>query len=552
MISGTHRMKRLLISLVPWMAMTAAAQQDVARQAEVIYTNVGPAAAWRIGDECYVAPSVLTSWHWPFTIVDSTATIQAEGRTVRVPTKIVRELVLIPVHSLFEQLGGQCRWRTESDQMEVRGQVRMVSLQNGSLQIDSTLSSRPHVFSLTDPSRLVIDMRGMLISPLASSTLPPNVHASQYGPDTVRVVYESPNIPRIPSNIEDASRHFEIKTDFPVRPAQNTGSPDLVNPRDPATQPPVIGNQQPSSTGSSRGGNVAGSFSVSNETSRALTLSLSLGQPLSGSVKLRRVDPFDLDVVLPGVTFRGPTPQVDSPSIERVRTTEDDEGAVLHIRMTRPMGVVLSTGTRSIDLLFLKPSVGNAKLAGKTVVVDPGHGGGDTGARSPNHDVLEKDLTLSIGKLVADELAAQGASVIMTRKSDVFIPLKERPAIANRSGADFFVSVHINSNTQSESHSGTITFFHGHSPISQLLAECIEHEIGDVSGIPALGAWSDTRIYGSGFAVLRYSQMPAVLVETGFINSSVDRAKMCTQAFQEDVAKAIVRGIKVFLGDAKE
>jgi len=216
------------------------------------------------------------------------------------------------------------------------------------------------------------------------------------------------------------------------------------------------------------------------------------------------------------------------------------------------MGSEVTVLDRGIELMLTKPSSGGG-LAGKTIVVDAGHGGQDSGTHSPDHQVMEKTLTLLIAKCLADDLAEAGATVIMTRKTDVFIPLKERPAIANRNNADLFVSIHINSNMSANSRSGTTTYYHGHNPMGELLAQCVEHEIVRVSGLPGLGAASDLSVYkSSGFAVLRYSQMPAILVETGYLNCDLDRNKMCTPDFQVGVARAILKGLKVFFGDAKD
>jgi len=220
--------------------------------------------------------------------------------------------------------------------------------------------------------------------------------------------------------------------------------------------------------------------------------------------------------------------------------------------LDRPMGVEFVNSQREIMISLVKPKVGNGRLAGKVIVVDAGHGGNDVGARHAGKGVNEKDLTLAISKLLSAELTAQGASVIMTRKTDVFIPLGERSAIANRAQADLFVSVHINSNKVAESRAGGITFYHGKDKISQTLAECVQSEIKRLNQIPHIGVWSDTRIHKSGFAVLRNAKMPAILIETGFINHSKDLAKMTSSEFQNQFARAIVKGIRVYLGDAKE
>ncbi|MBI3722243.1 MAG: N-acetylmuramoyl-L-alanine amidase [Fimbriimonas ginsengisoli] len=200
---------------------------------------------------------------------------------------------------------------------------------------------------------------------------------------------------------------------------------------------------------------------------------------------------------------------------------------------------------------MFKPNIGNGRLAGRTVVVDAGHGGHDTGAKAPDGSLIEKLMTLEIAKLTAERLGEEGATVIMTRRTDEFIPLPDRSEVANRSGADFFLSIHINSNGQNTSSTGGITFIHEHDPTCQVLAECIQHEIALVSHLPSLGVWSDTKIYHSGFSVLRHAKVPAVLIEMGFLSNEYDRAVMATPQFKENAAKAIVAGLKVYLGDVK-
>lgn len=533
--------------------MTAAAQQDVPRQVEVLYSNVGPAEAWRVGDECYIAPSVLTSWHWPFTIKDADATIQAEGRTLKVPTKIVHERVLVPVRAIVEQLGATCRWHG-SDELDVLGEVRMIAIKGGALQVDSTISSKPHVFPLTDPSRLVVDLRGMILGARVSSQLPANVNASQLSADTVRIVYQADDVPKTLKNADDVTRHFVYNVDFSGHYRLREGTSENGGTDNEGVQPPnTTTPQTPPATSPATGQIGAKSPVLFGETSRSLTVAIPLSAPLTGTAPLRwrRVDLYTFELTLPGVHFTEPILKLDTESIEEVSLKEVVGASILRLQTSKPMGLELSTHDSTVELTFHKP-LGSGGLGGKTIVIDPGHGGQDTGARSPDHEINEKDLTLAISADLGEDLASEGATVIMTRNSDVFIPLKDRSAVANDNGADLFISIHINSNAIRESRSGTTTYYHGHDPTGQTLAECVEHEIAKVSGLPKLGVSSDTSRYRTGFAVLRYSKMPAILVETGYLNCTLDRTKMCDENFQIIVAKAIVKGVKVFLSNAKE
>jgi N-acetylmuramoyl-L-alanine amidase len=196
--------------------------------------------------------------------------------------------------------------------------------------------------------------------------------------------------------------------------------------------------------------------------------------------------------------------------------------------------------------------VGDGQLAGKVIVVDAGHGGHDSGTKALTDGLEEKAITLPIAKMLAADLAAQGATVIMTRQTDVFIPLQERAAIANRNHADLFLCVHINSNGRNTSTSGSITFYHNADPISSTLADCIERQLPAAGGIPGIGTWSDTKIYGIGFSVLRNIKMPGVLMELGFMNNANDRPKLVNKDAQQAMAAAIVKGVKVYLGQPSD
>jgi N-acetylmuramoyl-L-alanine amidase len=262
--------------------------------------------------------------------------------------------------------------------------------------------------------------------------------------------------------------------------------------------------------------------------------------------RIRRPDPSRIEIVFPNSTSRElPAPASDN--VTSVSFRQEGIDAIVTLDLERPLGAELSVAGSTLVLNLIRPAVGNGRLAGKIVVVDPGHGGHDTGATG--NGAREKDLTLAIATRTAESLAAEGATVIMTRKSDVFISLSERANIANRNRADLFVSIHINQTSASSSARGTITFYHGRNPIAQLLAECLQSEIKKTSELPSIGVWSDTRIYDSGFAVLRNTTMPGVLIECGFISNRNDVRRMIQSDFHQAISASIVRGLKVYLGD---
>lgn len=187
-------------------------------------------------------------------------------------------------------------------------------------------------------------------------------------------------------------------------------------------------------------------------------------------------------------------------------------------------------------------------LAGHRIVLDPGHGGSDSGARGHN-GLMEKTATLAISKNVADILRGSGAVVTMTRDSDkdVYGPmasdrdeLQARVDVGNASaGNEIFVSIHCDAFTSPTAH-GTSTFYYQSSHRGRLLAEAIHQAIVEETGLASRGA-KTARFY-----VLRNSAMPATLIETAFISNYQEEALLGDPDFQYKLAVAICRGISQY------
>jgi N-acetylmuramoyl-L-alanine amidase len=220
---------------------------------------------------------------------------------------------------------------------------------------------------------------------------------------------------------------------------------------------------------------------------------------------------------------------------------------IVRVALKKPMGVSVEPAGNKLSISISQPRSAGGTLADKTIVIDPGHGGTDGGARSGS--LHEKNFTLQISKLVVQMLKEQGAAVVMTRSTDATVGLTSRPQVANDSNAHFFVSIHINSNTVANSQSGSFVYYHGPDKDGRLLADLISEEIGKVSPLKSHGSRSDFTVAKTkGFAVLRGSKMPGVLVEVAYINNSTDRKHLQDSAFQKKIAEAIVRGIKAYIG----
>ena len=179
----------------------------------------------------------------------------------------------------------------------------------------------------------------------------------------------------------------------------------------------------------------------------------------------------------------------------------------------------------------------------KLVVVDPGHGGTDPGA--VGHGLKEATLTLTLGKrLQAALLRDFDVRVELTRSTDRAVELKRRAAFANERGADYFVSVHINSSGGT----GYEDFVHSSVAANSTTAKRRSAVHDAVMKFMRRKGMPDRGKKNADLAVLRETAMPAVLTENLFIDNPADARLLKRDAFLTRLAKAHARGIGVALG----
>ena len=185
-------------------------------------------------------------------------------------------------------------------------------------------------------------------------------------------------------------------------------------------------------------------------------------------------------------------------------------------------------------------STAQAKRASKdsgsstTVVIDAGHGGYDRGG-IPGQRVSEKEVALDVAQRLKKTLAASGYRVVMTRDSDVFVPLGTRVAIANSYSNAIFVSVHFNSAKRSGA-GGIETYFYSRESLP--LASAIHYYVA--GGAPS----SNRNVRRRGYFVLRKTTVPAVLVECGFLTNPTEAALAQTASYRQKLAEEIAAGVR--------
>lgn len=184
------------------------------------------------------------------------------------------------------------------------------------------------------------------------------------------------------------------------------------------------------------------------------------------------------------------------------------------------------------------------------IVIDAGHGGKDPGAKYKDQ-VFEKDLNLDIALKLNKLLKESGINTVMTRDKDVYVDLYERANMANRLKADLFISIH-NNWIDSASTSGTETLYNPNSDetldiTSKRYAELVQAEL-----IKSLGTVDRKIVPRPNLVVLKYTEMPAVLAEIGFISNASERQKLSTDSFRQKAAEGLYTGIMKAINELKK
>ena len=281
-----------------------------------------------------------------------------------------------------------------------------------------------------------------------------------------------------------------------------------------------------------------------------------------------------------------------TPAVKKVVVEADDDDVVEPPR--QPRGKSASrlaanrTGSDDLAMREAKPTAsGDRSLIralglkiGK-IVIDPGHGGHDTGTIGPE-GLQEKDLVLEVGRRLGKLLQTRlGAEVVYTRKNDTFIPLETRTAIANKERADLFISIHANSSRDPDAR-GVETYYLNFTSSPEALevaarenavSEQSIYQLGDLvkkialkekieesrefagdvqeslhSGLAAKSpAIRDRGVKKAPFIVLIGANMPSILAEISFVSNPTDEHRLETSEYRQRIAESLYRGIAKYV-----
>ncbi len=174
-------------------------------------------------------------------------------------------------------------------------------------------------------------------------------------------------------------------------------------------------------------------------------------------------------------------------------------------------------------------------LAGKTIIVDPGHGGADAGVAG--HGLAEADVAYDVAARLEGRLAAAGAVPFLTRGTDGTVPVEDRAGFANAAEADLYVAVHVDA-ALSPRCQGVATYYFGGSATGERLADLVQREIVARTDLV------DCRSHPRSWDLLRLTRMPAVQVEAGYVTNAHDAARLAEAEFRDTIAEAVFAAVQ--------
>ena len=278
---------------------------------------------------------------------------------------------------------------------------------------------------------------------------------------------------------------------------------------------------------------------IESESAQGATLTLGVGA--SAAVKafyLTQPDRVVMDVEGATLQASAPTPTADGvvSAVHMAQFSEDIVRVTVDLRKPCGYAVTRGTGETGVALRLV-----TADAKGRLVVIDPGHGGKDPGCSGYKAGLVEKTVVLDIGLRVRKMLEAKGVRVQMTRADDTFIVLGDRPAVANKIGADLFVSIHCNAmpDDMKGQRSGTELYYY--TPQSPDFASVMLQAVTAEAKLPERGT------HQRAFVVVKGCTMPSVLVETGYLDHAGDGAMLDSPEGRETFARGIAAGVLRYL-----
>jgi N-acetylmuramoyl-L-alanine amidase len=513
-------------------------------------------------------------------IGDPTAQVNGGPRSLPAPAVLIGDLPYVPAQFVFAALGAWVRFDEATRTLHVASQIAALNVRRGDgavrVVLDATGPLRAETRTLPNPDRLVVDLHGGAFRP-TDLDLPVGeagvlrVRAGQFQikPYITRIVFDLQQPVEARTLTATDSFAFTIE----VRPRGSLPAVQAPVPVPaPAVNPPVAAGPPPPPVSVSPAPPAVASLpSGEGNPDRPSTHEVvgpppepipDDGVPRILQVRVEHFGPR-FRLLIEGTM---PLDYTVRELIEPDRVVIDLHGAIfLPVKQEIPVAGAVVVGVRGAQFqadphvarvvvelrrkaaYTVAPAADNPNtlvveipepsLRAHVVAIDAGHGGRDPGAIGPT-GLVEKDVVLDIAQRVRELLVRAGVRVIMTRETDAFVELADRPRMARQQGATVFVSIHANASTRAAAN-GSETYYL--TPQSQVLAQMVQEELGRIQGLANRGTKT------ANFLVLRESDVPSVLVEVAYVSNVDEEARLRQHAFRQRLAEAVSRGVQRFL-----
>ncbi|MGQ0568358.1 MAG: N-acetylmuramoyl-L-alanine amidase [Armatimonadota bacterium] len=537
-----------------------------------VFEAFGAATVWQPAERAIMITN-RTGLVIRLRIGEPTAQVNGQLRPLPSSPIVIGDLPYVPAHPVFMLLGAWVRFDELSRSLHVASQITAINVRRGDgairLVLDATGPLRAETSALPNPDRLIVDLHGGAFR-LTDQDLPigeagvVRVRAGQFQvkPYITRIVFDLQQ--QVESRLLTAGDSFvytiEVRSRGAVQAAQPPGPPaastlpPVANPAPglPTNPPPVL---EPDLHGPGVHGAPVGQAPASEavpDDGVPRVLQVRVEQPggrfrvlIEGTLPLEYtvrelLEPDRLVIDVAGAVFI-PVKQeipVAGAVVTEVRAAQfqvDPSVTRVVVELRRKAAYTVSPagdGGHTIVVEIPDPS-----MRAHVVAIDAGHGGKDPGAIGPT-GLLEKDVVLDIAQRVRELLVRAGVGGRVTRETDVFVELADRPRAAKLQGVTAFVSIHANGSTRPASN-GSETYYL--SPQSQVFAQLVQEELGRIPGLANRG------VKTANFLVLRESDVPAVLVEVAYVSNPDEEARLRQNIFRQRLADAITRGVQRFL-----
>lgn len=538
-----------------------------------VFEHFGAAAAWRPADRTILITN-RTGLAIRLRVGEAAADVNGRPRPLPVAPVVIGDVPYVPAHAVFMLLGAWVRHDDDGRTLHVASQITALQVRRGDgavrVTVEATGPLRAETRRLPDPDRLVVDLHG------GAFRLPDQdrsvgdagvvrVRAGQFQtkPYVTRVVFDLDRA--VDARVLTAPDAFGLVLEVrplgapavqsrpPAPPAAGPLAPlppSEVAPAPPVAAVPPAAASLPEPPSTHEAPAAPAEPLPEDGVPRVLQvrveqLSARFRVVVEGTMPLtytvRELPEPDRIVVDVADAVFVPVKQeipVAGGVVEAVRAAQfqtDPNVTRVVVVLRRKTAYTVSAGGDAGQ--FLVVEIPEPSLRAHVVAIDAGHGGRDPGAIGPT-GLQEKDVVLDIAQRVRELLVRAGVRVVMTRETDTYVDLPDRPRTAKQQGASVFVSIHANASTRSAV-AGSETYYL--SPQSLVLAQLIQEELGRVPGLANRG------VRTANFLVLREADMPAVLVEVAYLSNADEEARLRQAAFRQRLAEAVGRAVQRFL-----